>query len=256
MQTQIDALREAFSADTNRPFALKPSFPYGSPVANLQPSPPLDMKYQHNNPRRQNSHEQRGQIQFDPHPLTPPICRDHDDQDRPMSASLMMGNGQQQPMSLVSTSIETDQAAWNPTRLFEYGSEKQENKVKSNTNKSDSQWTTAFDTPASMIGANSTQLSEPSPPLYTPVSVGSHDLPPPHDAMQQQQYPIQSSMPPLSRVQSVPSQPSYTSAGPSFVTSSMWRDTVANTYDPGGLKRRWDMESTFLIEPVPTKRTR
>lgn len=256
MQTQIDALREAFSADTSRPFELKPSFPYGSPGSNLQPSPPLDMKYQHNNLSRQTSHEQSGQIQFHPHPLTPPISGEHEDQGRPLTASLMMANGQQQPMPLASTSIETDQATWNPTRIFEYASEKTKNKVKSNTNESDSQWTAAFGTSSSMLGATNHQLSEPSPPLYTPTSVGSHDLPPLHDAMQRQQYAVQSSMPPLSRIQSVPSQPSYTSAGPSFVTSSMWRDTVANTYDPGGLKRRWDMESNFLIEPVPSKRSR
>lgn len=256
MQRQIDALREAFSADINRPFELKRSFPYGSPSTHLEPSPPLDMKYQHPNLNRQTSHEQSGQLQFHQHPLTPPISGDHEDQDRPLTASLMMANGQQHEMPLASTSIDTDQAAWNPTRIFEYGSEKNQNKVKSNTNKSDSQWTTAFGTPSSMLGANNNHLSEPSPPLYTPVSVGSHDLPPLHDAMQQQPYPVQSSMAPLSRIQSLPSQPSYTSAGPSFVSSSMWRDTVANTYDPGGLKRRWDMESTFLIEPVPSKRSR
>lgn len=238
MQTQIDALREAFSADTSRPFELKPSFPYGSPGANFHPSPSLDVKYQHNNLSRQTSHEQPGQLQFHSHPLTPPIAGDHDDQDGPIAAAslTMMDNGQQ-PMSLASTSIETDPIAWNPTRIFD-------------------QWTTAFGTPSSMIGANNNQLPEPSPPLYTPPSIGSHDLPPLHDAMQQQQYPAQSSMPPLSRIQSVPSQPSYTSAGPLFVTSSMWRDTVANTYDPGGQKRRWDMETNFLVEPVQSKRSR
>lgn len=31
VQKQIDSIREAFSADTRRPFVLKPSFPYGSP---------------------------------------------------------------------------------------------------------------------------------------------------------------------------------------------------------------------------------
>lgn len=203
MQTQIDALREAFSADTSRPFELKPSFPYGSPGTNLQPSPSLDVKYPHNNLGRPNSHEHSGPL-FHPHPLTPPpISGDHEDQDRPLAAAslTMMANGQQQPMPLVSTSIETDQAAWNPTRIFEYGSEKNKTKVKSSTNKVDSQWTTAFGTPSSMIGANNNQPSEPSPPLYTPASVGSHDLPPLHNAMEQQQYPVQSSMPPLSRIQ-------------------------------------------------------
>ena len=40
MQAQIDALREAFSADTSKPFMLKPSFPYNSPApGNSRTSP-------------------------------------------------------------------------------------------------------------------------------------------------------------------------------------------------------------------------
>ncbi|RMZ76124.1 hypothetical protein DV738_g5137, partial [Chaetothyriales sp. CBS 135597] len=39
-EAQIDALREAFSVDLNKPFELKPSFPYGSPMSGSQPSPP------------------------------------------------------------------------------------------------------------------------------------------------------------------------------------------------------------------------
>lgn len=41
MQRQIDAMREAFSADVRKPFVLKPTFPYGSPSPSAsQPSPP------------------------------------------------------------------------------------------------------------------------------------------------------------------------------------------------------------------------
>ncbi|KAJ8123906.1 hypothetical protein ONZ43_g260 [Nemania bipapillata] len=40
MLKQIDAVREAFSADTRKPFVLKPSFPYGSPHPSTQSSPP------------------------------------------------------------------------------------------------------------------------------------------------------------------------------------------------------------------------
>lgn len=47
MQAQIDSLRLAFSADVNRPFELKPTFPYGSPSEPYHPSPPpLDSQYQ------------------------------------------------------------------------------------------------------------------------------------------------------------------------------------------------------------------
>ena len=252
LQTQIEALREAFSADTSRPFELKSSFPYGSPLADVQPSPLLDAKYQ-NQFGGQVSSEQPAQVQYHPQPLTPPILGNHEDRDRPITTDPLgiMANGQQ----LSSTPLETDQAAWNPTPIFEYGSDKQKHKVSLNTNKSNSQWTTAFETPSSIVNVSS-NLAQSSSPLYTPTALGSHDLPPLNDAMQQQQYSASLSMAPLSRMQSVLPQPSYTSAGPSFVTSSMWRDTVASTFDPEGLKRRCDMESSFLIDPVQQKRSR
>lgn len=252
MQSRIDALREAFSADTSRPFELKSSFPYGSPLLNMQSSPPLDVKYQHQGLSGQVSREQTTQVQYHPQPLTPPIAGDHEDRGRPMSADSLRitGNGQQ----LSSASIETDQAAWNPTPIFEYGPEEQKHKVKLNTNKLNSQWTTAFEIPSSIMNV-SNNLPQSSSALYTPTTLGAHDLPPLHDAMQQH-YSASLSMAPLSRMQSVLPQPSYTSAGPSFVTSSMWRDTVASTFDPGGLKRRWDMESSSLIDPMQPKRSK
>ncbi len=257
MRTQIDALREAFSADISRPFELKPNFPYGSPSPDLQSRPPFDLSYHHDALSRQASHEQIAQEQYRPRPLTPPMSGQHElDQDRPLAdASLpMIPNGEQQPMPLCSDSIETDPAGWNPSRIIEYGSE--DAKVKSSTNESNSQWNAAFG-----IDARTVTVPQPSPPLYTPSSIGSHDLSPLHDTIQQQQgqhYPVRSSITPISQPQTVPatSQPSYTSAGPSFVTSSMWRDTVANTYDPGGHKRRWDMEAIFLVDPPQSKGSR
>lgn len=261
MQNQIDALREAFSADTSRPFELKPSFPYGSPSGKIQPSPPLDTKYQHAVINHQESHgPTTQQVQYHSHhqPVTPPISSEHIDHDRPLGPSLlMMTTCQQPPMSMTSNPVETDQTAWNPTPIFEYGSNRHDKKmVKCITNKSRSQWNTAFETPPSVIDASNNSLAPHSPPLYAPLSVGSNDLPPLHDNMQQQHYSAASSMAPLSRVQPVSSQSSYTSAGPSFVTSSMWRDTVANTYDPNGLKRRWDIGSSFLTDPAQAKRPR
>lgn len=260
MKNQIDALREAFSADTSKPFELKSTFPHGSPSIKIQPSPPLDMKYQHPIIGDQEHHEPTTQAHYHTGhlPMTPPISTDHNDHDRSLGPALaMMTSYQQQPMTIATNAIGTDQTAWNPTPIFEYGSNKHdENKVKSDTNKSSSQWNTAFETPPSIIDANNSSLPQSSPPLYTPSSMGSSDLSLLHDSMQQQQYSPASSMAPLSQIQPTSSQPSYTSAGHSFVTSSMWRDTVASTYDPNGLKRRWDIESSFLIDPVQQKRPR
>ena len=43
---------------------------------------------------------------------------------------------------------------------------------------------------------------------------------------------------------------------PSFVTSNMWRESIANTYERGQLKRGWDQQSSFLVDPVQSKRLR
>lgn len=125
------------------------------------------------------------------------------------------------------------------------------------TNQCCSQWNTAFPTPASMIN-NNVNGSQPSPPIYTPNSVASHDMAHVSESMQQQQqqYPMQSTMAPLQQVQPAPQMSSYASTAPSFVTPNMWRDTVANTYDPGGMKRRWEMDSSHLIDIVSPKRVR
>ena len=256
MQTQIDALREAFSADTTKAFALKASFPYGSPGTALRTSPPLDVKYQHHTLNRELSREQTHQIQYNARPLTPPMTAGLDDgKDRPTT---MMVNGHQQPMRVAPNSIGSDQLQWNPTRIFEYGPEKK-TKVTPETDKSDSQWNTAFGN-TSTIMPTTTPMPEPSPPLYTASSVTSQDLPHLQDAMQQNSYQMSTSMAPLSQLPprsiSIPRTPSYTSTGPNFVTPGMWRDTVASTYDPGGLKRRWDVETSYLIDPTQNKRVR
>lgn len=126
MQAQIDALREAFSADLRKPFVLKPSFPYGSPAAPLNRSPPLGSTHFQQNSIEQNLGQQRIQqphVSYTSHPLTPPISVGGLDtkSDSPGVQSLaMMANGQranQQPM--VSGASMTDPPAWNPARIFE-----------------------------------------------------------------------------------------------------------------------------------------
>ena len=256
MQSQIDALREAFSADTSKAFALKATFPYGSPGTALRTSPPVDKTYLNHTLSREPSREQTHQIQYNARPLTPPMTAGLDDgKDMPMG---MMANGQQQPMRMASTPLGSDQLQWNPTRIFEYGPEKKP-KVTPETNKSDSQWNTAFGNTSNVMTLT-TPMPEPSPPLYTASSVSSQDLPHLQDAMQQNSYPMSTSMAPLSQLpphsMSIPRTPSYSSAGPNFVTPGMWRDTVASTYDPGGLKRRWGMETSYLIDPAQNKRMR
>lgn len=263
-KAQIDALREAFSADTSKPFELKPNFPYRSPSPNMQPSPSFDIKYQHDVLSRPNSNGQIAQVAYHHQPLTPPMSGEHDDPNQPLSATSMpiMPTIEHQTIPLTSNSIDSDPIAWNPSRIFEYDLEK--HKVKSSTNKSNSQWNTAFGT-SGLDSTRTVPMPQPSPPLYTSSAIGSHELPPLHDAMQrqtQQQYSVQSSIAPIPAIPAIPaipeapavmSQPSYTSPSPSFVTSSMWRETVANTYDPGGHKRRWEVETNFLVDLTQPK---
>lgn len=119
-----------------------------------------------------------------------------------------------------------------------------------------SQWSTAFPPPAVTLAASGS-LPQQSPPLYPPSSTSQQ----PTSNLQnnlhqsQQSYPLTSTMPSLPRMSSASQIPEYT---PSFVTSSMWRDTVASTYDPGGLKRRWapNDDSEFLLDSVQVKRPR
>ena len=119
MQKQIDALREAFSADINRPFELKPSFPYGSPgVPALQPSPPLEAKYQMPILSRHGSHGQNPQqMPFQSGPMTPPMTAGLEGSKDGALAPPMMSNGH--PQFMQENSMGNGQAAWNPTPIFE-----------------------------------------------------------------------------------------------------------------------------------------
>ena len=125
MQTQIDALREAFSADTSRPFELKRSFPYASPSSSgLQPSPPLDNGYPPPMLTRHESHGHINQMPYHTQPITPPVSAGFElpkDASLPSASMSMMTNGQQQQqMPMQTPSIGTSQVEWNPTPIFKF----------------------------------------------------------------------------------------------------------------------------------------
>ena len=121
----------------------------------------------------------------------------------------------------------------------------------SHANHTSSQWDTAFGTPSSSISTSATTMTQQSPTMYTPSNTSSHDLPHLVDAMQQH-YPLPTNM---STMPQLAHQPAYTTT-PSFVSPSMWQDTVASTYDPGSLKRRWDTGSSFFHDSQQVKRPR
>jgi hypothetical protein len=117
VRKQIDGLREAFSADTTKPFELKTGFPFGSPT----PQPPdLQMV-------NQNSAFATHAITMDTsqvshaimHPITPPASLTGEEfkTDSPLP----------QPMPMMTHPTSTAQSPmsagtvpqWNPSRLFE-----------------------------------------------------------------------------------------------------------------------------------------
>jgi hypothetical protein len=134
MQQQIDALREAFSADTRKPFVLKPTFPYGSPGAPVNTTPPRAGPYRqgssHSSSVEQQNMEHHAQQQNQPvsythHPISPPISAGGVDtkSDSPAVQSLvMMASGQNQrgPQPSMSNGVPmSDPSAWNPSVIFE-----------------------------------------------------------------------------------------------------------------------------------------
>ena len=131
MQQQIDALREAFSADMRKPFVLKPTFPYGSPGAPVRPSPPVtsaSYRQAGSHPSGieqslEHQHAQQPHVSYTnhPHPISPPISAGDLDpkSDSPAVQSLvMMPSGQRQvPMSGGVPMADT--TGWNPSIIFE-----------------------------------------------------------------------------------------------------------------------------------------
>ena len=128
MQMQVNQLREAFSADVNRPFELKRGFPFksASPSSGgLQPSPPLDMNIQHPILSRHESLGHQNHVPYHATPMTPPISSTglsfEDSKDGPFMSSSMqtMASSQQQSMPMQTTPMSIGQE-WNPTPIIAY----------------------------------------------------------------------------------------------------------------------------------------
>lgn len=126
MVKQINALREAFSADTRKPFVLKPSFPYGSPHPSSHSSPPTANTYKlQSSPMDPSMDPHTGhhsQVSYANHPITPISVGSADTKsDSPSAQSLsLMTPGQSAQASTLSSGMTLgDHSTWNPTRLFE-----------------------------------------------------------------------------------------------------------------------------------------
>lgn len=124
MQQQIDALREAFSADTRKPFVLKPSFPYGSPGAPSHSTPPRGgPQYRQGSilpaaqqPALEPRHASQP-VSYTAHPISPPISAGGSKSDSPAVQSLvMMATGQRNGQPSAGP---PDTSNWNPAPIFE-----------------------------------------------------------------------------------------------------------------------------------------
>lgn len=203
IQAQIDSLRLAFSANINRPFELKPTFPYGSPSEPYQPSPTLETHYHPQPSQISNLQERAG---FHPYPITPPISAD--------TENSKAGTPQLQPANILATHpVHTeaplvDENNWDPTRII-------------------NQWDMAF--------SFSPAVNTNSPPMPMPgTSQGVQPTLVDQYALQYQQpAKIAATQP-----QSVP-QPQINGQQVVF-TARDWQQSVASVYDPHGLKRRWN----------------
>ncbi|KAK4149127.1 hypothetical protein C8A00DRAFT_19148 [Chaetomidium leptoderma] len=203
MQKQIDSVREAFSADTRKPFVLKPSFPYGSPHSATHPSPPgcrqLDTQMPHS------------QVSYTNHPLTPVSSVGgalDSKSDSPVVQSLTtMASVHGSQASGVSQTLPPSEApTWNPSRIFD-------------------QWNTSF-------GGPQIQPSPPSVAAQTSsLSVGSAGGV--DSSTLQDMHPVPSQL----RTPQMPI-PQYPVTPQTFVTPAMWQESVASVYE-GGLKRAW-----------------
>ncbi|KAJ5612419.1 hypothetical protein N7510_005613 [Penicillium lagena] len=208
IQAQIDSLRLAFSADTSRPFELKPSFPYGSPSEPYHPSPPLDAHYHPH--LSQVPANVQSRVGFNMHPLTPPISAGTEDSKSDTSSQLQsLGMVPHQPPTTHPLDAPlVDENSWDPTRII-------------------NQWDMAFSVAPSSVSTN-------SPPM--PMNNAAQSVP----NMVHDQY-VQYDSP--TKVTSVAPQQSISpqfQQPPMMITARDWQQSVASVYDPQGLKRRWN----------------
>jgi hypothetical protein len=263
MRAQIDALREAFSADKDKPFELRESFPYGTPSDSYQASPPMEPQYhslQFSGPEPYSQHKAQ------PYPLqamTSPVSAISRDSgfDSPLSqenrGTGLTSNNASHPMTSYGQGFPpqstptVDEAQWNPTPIF-------------------NQWSTAFSIPQAALA------SPPPPP--PPPSATSTSPPTNFPVIPQQSHapispslssnPYMTSYPTSNRglVTSTPQQqqqqPSLQQQTPqktqsaysgTFVSSKQWQQSVASVFDPDGLKRRWAYTD---LDDQPQKRMR
>ena len=112
IEPQIESLRQAFSADTSRPFELRASFPYGSPSEQYNSSPPPAIESQYNQYGQPSPHR----IGYHSHSATPPTGADDSKSDTSQPTTMSMLQSHMANPQLGVPLV--DQESWDPTRIF------------------------------------------------------------------------------------------------------------------------------------------
>lgn len=124
VRVQVDALREAFSADTSKPFILKQSFPYSSPQTRVLRSSVVSTQYVPP-PRVEPSVSSTQQLQYLSQPISPPLTagglNSRGDSPTAQVSSLMTVPQSREPQQQIPSSMPMmDTITWNPSKIFEY----------------------------------------------------------------------------------------------------------------------------------------
>ncbi|KAL9060473.1 MAG: hypothetical protein Q9162_000646 [Coniocarpon cinnabarinum] len=237
LKIQIDSLRQAFSADLNKPFELRQNFPFGSPDPSSEgASPHSEPTYLHQAQHRRVQSGQSFSAPFGAAPVTPPQTTPVTSQE--YTPSICIG--------AIDGSMPAQQhAQWDPSGVFQH-------------------WRTAFNptqyetpSPSFQNGAQPSVVAPTSIPAYAaPQQQGSHHQNPGYFAGPQSgmssvgqaaispTYPPPMAGPQGYLAQGPATTPSgYGGAVQPYVTPSMWQDVVAQS---SGWKRRHESDASEL----------
>jgi len=256
-EAQINGLRTAFSADINKPFELKPSFPYESPSPDqYRISPPVELQSNQTSHLNQ-PHQLSDTVYANPQQrhfssdsyITPPVSANDSKPESPQFGYIheRATYDQVSPTTYSQPGDLLDSIQWNPTPII-------------------NQFNTAFSIPPAALAP----LPPPtSYPLHSPTSdfggqpYATSSFSPsytsaPYPQQYMQQVPTPTSTVSTQQAQSLQqmshpqqqAQTNYMAPTPIYVSARDWQQSVASVFDPGGLKRQWNYDSRHIDERI------